>query len=598
MLKLTTVLSSIETGHYMQIQVGQGDFGEVRTNNLKFIDKTLFIKEIIDNRGIKVTLITRPRRFGKTFNLSTLHHFLAKEVNGLQTKDLFNDLKISTVDNGSYMQYQGKYPVIFISFKDIKVESFDKAYGKLYELIIATFKAHSYLEQSEKVSKANKELFLIIMSRKANEFQIEDSLRFLTSVLFEHHGVKPWLLIDEYDTPIQSGYLNNYYNEITNLLRNMLSAALKDNSFLDRAVITGILRVSKESLFSGLNNLTVYSILDTEYSQHFGFTESEVHNLLQEAGLNNKENEVRRWYNGYIFGGTTVYNPWSIVNYVNKKGLLQAYWVNTSDDKLIRSLLSDTDDAVGIRKQFDALLKGEDVIQEIDENMVFGNIKTNALAPWSLLLMAGYLKITKAELNEYGSRICNCAIPNWEVQTLYRKMIESWLSDNDDSGSWYRNFLSSLLNGDIDNFNDKFDKVFSRIVSVHDTARSAENFYHGFMLGLTASLRPQEYEVKSNKESGYGRYDLAIFPKDITKYAVIFEFKAIPVIKTKEGSAESLEARLEQGAQKALVQINQKQYIAEAEHRGYKNIIKIGIAFSGRGFSLASEGGIRIIYED
>lgn len=222
-------------------------------------------------------------------------------------------------------------------------------------------------------------------------------------------------------------------------MRGMFGAALKDNSFLDRAVITGILRVSKESLFSGLNNLCVYSILDTEYSEHFGFTELEVHDLLQEVGLQDKETEVKGWYNGYIFGGATVYNPWSIVNYVANKGLLQPYWVNTSDDKLIRSLLSDSDDAVGIRQQFDSLLKGEDVIQEIDENMVFGNLKTNSLAPWSLLLMAGYLKVIKFTLNKRKRKICNCAIPNQEVQVLYREMIESWLSGNDDSGTWCSN---------------------------------------------------------------------------------------------------------------------------------------------------------------
>jgi hypothetical protein len=275
---------------------------------------------------------------------------------------------------------------------------------------------------------------------------------------------------------------------------------------------------------------------------------------------------------------------------------------------LIRSLLSNSDDT-SIREQFDDLLKGEDVIQEIDENMVFGNLKTNALAPWSLLLMAGYLNATKVVLNDDGNRICNCSIPNWEVKTLYHKMIRSWLSGNDDSGTWYRNFLTSLLNGNIETFTQDFGQVFSRIVSTHDTARSAENFYHGFMLGLTASLRPEEYEVKSNKESGYGRYDLVILPKDITKYAIIFEFKSIQTSKaskavhhetktSKESSIEPLVSRLEQGAQKALAQINQKQYITEAEHRGFKNIIKIGIAFSGREFSLLSEGGIRIGYDE
>lgn len=380
-------------------------------------------------------------------------------------------------------------------------------------------------------------------------------------------------------------------------MRSMLSAALKDNPFLNRAVITGILRVPKESLSSGLNNLVVYSTLDTKYSEHFGFTEAEVNNLLQEAGLYHKEAEVKRWYNGYSFGGTTVYNPWSIVNYIDEQGLLQPYWVNTSDDKLIRSLLSQSGD--GFRKQFDALLKGKDVIQEIDENMVFGDLKTNRLAPWSLLLTSGYLKVTSFVLNDMGEKICNCAIPNWEVKTLYCKMIRSWLSGNDDSGSWYEDFLSSLLNGDIETFTQDFGQVFANIVSVHDTARNPENFYHGFMLGLTASLRPQDYEVKSNKESSFGRYDLAIFPKDITNYVIIFEFKSIALPKTsKENCIDSLEDQLEQGAQEALVQINHKQYITEAEHKGFSNIIKIGIVFAGKNFRIAAEGGLRVGYED
>ena len=577
----------------MQIQVGTDDFSYVRAKNLKFVDKTLFIKEIFDNDGTRVTLITRPRRFGKTFNLSTLHNFLASEVGNRKTAGLFDGLKISTVDNGHYMQYQGKYPVIFISFKDANNKKFDEVIASLGALMQETFRNYSYLQHSNKLSQELKDLFVVYLKDKDRLIaDLGTSLQFLCELLFKHHDVMPWLLIDEYDTPIQSGYLNNYYNEITNLMSAMFGAALKTNLYIDRTVMTGILRVAQASLFSGLNNVNVYSILNSKYSEHFGFTESEVHDLLQEEGLHNKEDEVRSWYNGYIFGGTTVYNPWSMGNYVKKKGLLRAYWVNTSGDHLIRSLLSDSDDSIKIRKQFDALLKGEDVIQEIDENIVFGDLKTNSLATLSLLLMAGYLKVVSFKINEYDETICNCAIPNKEVQILYRKMITSWLSVNDDSGSWYRKFLGSLLIGDIDNFKDNFGQVLSKIVSVHDTARNSENFYHGFMLGLTASLEPDEYEVKSNKESGFGRYDLVIFPKDITKYAVIFEFKSIVVKPSKEGLTESLETKLEQGAQEALAQINDKQYIVEAEYRGLKNIIKIGIAFHGRSFSLASEGGI------
>jgi len=432
-----------------------------------------------------------------------------------------------------------------------------------------------------------------ILSGKADRAQVEIALKTLTACLFEHHGVKPWVLIDEYDTPIQSGYLNNYYNEITDLMRGMLSAALKDNICLERAVLTGILRIAKESLFSGLNNLKIYSILQSQYSECFGFTGVEVHDLLQLAELSGNEAEVKQWYNGYIFGGSVVYNPWSIINYIYEKGLLQAYWTNTSDDKLIRSLLLDSD--TDLKQQVTTLLKNETVIREIDENMAFGNLKANELAVWSLLLMSGYLKVTSFIINDRGKKLCHLAIPNQELQTMYRDMIESWLSNNDYSGFWFRNFLGSLLNGDVESFRQDFGQVLATTVSAHDAARTPENFYHGFMLGLTAYLRLSEYEVKSNKESGFGRYDLAILPKDLTRYAIIFEFKSVSPAKITQDEPMAL---LEQTAQAALAQIAQKQYLVEVKQRGYKNIIQIGLAFTNRNFSLAAIGGVSYDYED
>jgi len=568
----------------MRLQIGTSDFGEARIKNLTSIDKTLFIKEVLDNSGIKVTLITRPRRFGKTFNLSTLHHFLAAEVNGVITHDLFTGLNITKVDNGSYLAQQGKFPVISVSFKDAKNKSFPTVLIKLQDQMRALFRSYQYLQDSTKLTLADKELLRSYFKQPEQLISdLQTSLVFLCELLYKHYGVKPWLLIDEYDTPIQSGYLHDYYDDITDLMRNMFGAALKDNIYLERAVLTGILRVAKESLFSGLNNLKVYSIFQSQYSEHFGFTETEVHNLLQLAGLSNKETEVKQWYNGYIFGGTTVYNPWSIVNYIDEKGLLQAYWINTSDDKLIRNLLIDSDD--GFKTQVDALLKGEVVIQEIDENMVFGNLKTNELAVWSLLLMSGYLKIVQVFVDDMGNKLCHCAIPNWEVKTMYCKMIESWLSSKDDNGSWYRNFLGSLLKGDVERFGQDFGQVLAATVSTHDMARSPENFYHGFMLGLTASLRPAAYEVKSNKESGLGRYDVVILPKDVTNYAIIFEFKSVRAPKTVK-TQEDLELLLEQEAQQALAQIIDLKYTTEVQQRGCKKVLKIGLAFAGKVFAL------------
>lgn len=297
----------------MRLPIGFDDFGKVKINNISFVDKTLFLKEILDNKNTEVSIITRPRRFGKTFNLSTLHYFLATEVNHQKTQGLFDGLKIAGVDNGAYMNHQGKYPVVFISFKGIESKNYDLTYNKLCTLIANVFDIHNYLKKSDKLSERDLQVFQLILDKKADRAEVENSLYFLSSILCKHYGVKPWLLIDEYDTPIQSGYLHGYYEEIIGLMRGILGTALKTNPYFERAVITGILRVAKESIFSGLNNVKVYSLLQSDYSQHFGFTEIEVNELLRQAKLIDKEADIKRWYNGYVFGNTTVYNPWSII---------------------------------------------------------------------------------------------------------------------------------------------------------------------------------------------------------------------------------------------------------------------------------------------
>lgn len=575
----------------MKLQIGFDDFGKVRANNLNFVDKTLFIKEILDNKNIEVSVIIRPRRFGKTFNLSTLHYFLVKEVNGQQTKELFNDLKISKVDNGVYLQYQGRGPVIFISFKGIKSENYASAYDQLFELVVETYNKYSYLKQGDKLKEDSKKLFEIILDRKASKAQIEKSLQTLTLCLFEYHGVKPWLLIDEYDTPIQSGYLHNYYDEIINLLRGMFSAALKTNPYLERAVITGILRVAKESLFSGLNNVKVSSLLQSEYSQHFGFTEKEVSELLAQTSLNDKEGEVKKWYNGYNFGGTTVYNPWSIANYINDK-VLQPYWVNTSDNQLIKELIvkSNTE----FKEQFKLLLQDKAIEKIIDENMVFGDLKNNSQAAWSLLVMSGYLKVVNFTLVE-GITRCELAIPNLEVKVLYRIIVGTWLGNGQGMG-WYQNFLMYLLKGNIEKFVESFGQVLVQTISIYDLAHNPEAFYHGFMLGLAAGVDQKQYEIKSNRESGLGRYDIAIIPKDIIKPAIILEIKSVtPPKVAKRKLSEFYATVLSKEARKALEQINRNQYVMELIQRGAKNIVKIGLAICGKEFRVVSEGGDKTV---
>lgn len=575
----------------MGLQIGFDDFGKVRTGGLNFVDKTKFIKEVIDNKNIEVCVIVRPRRFGKTFNLSTLRYFLAEQVNRQKTSNLFDGLKISAVDNGKYMQYQGKYPVIFVSFKDIKSENFESAYEKIRLLVAKVFGEHDYLAHSDRLSDSDRDMVLRILNKTADKTEIEDSLYFLTSVLFKHHGTKAWLLIDEYDTPIQAGYLHNYYKEIVELMRGMFSAALKSNQNLERSVITGILRVAKESLFSGLNNVRVFSLLQTDFGEHFGFTEEEIRDLLKQANLSDKENDIRKWYNGYIFGNTTVYNPWSIVNCLRDGGMLRPYWVNTSDNILIKNLLIKSN--VEFKEQFELLLQDKTIAKVIDENMVFGDLRNNGdTAAWSLLLMSGYLKVFSSTINERGNTVCECAIPNWEVRTLYCNIIELWLGDGNGI-DWYQNFLSYLLVGNIGKFAENFGQVLAQTISVYDVAHNPEAFYHGFMLGLIAGLDQKQYEIRSNRESGDGRYDIAIIPKDTKKNAIIFEIKSVlPPKVPKSKLPDALEKILTKEAQEALEQINRKQYVLELVQRGFENIVKIGLAFSGKEFDIQFEGGV------
>jgi hypothetical protein len=570
----------------MKLQIGYDDFGKVRTKNLNFVDKTLFIKEIIDNKDVEVSIITRPRRFGKTFNLSTLHHFLAPEVNQIKTAGMFDGLKIATVDNGSYMQYQGKFPVVFVSFKNAKDDTFQGTLKNLRLVIRELYRTHGYLLNSDKLAKYEKELFKSFLLGEVDTATLESALKTLSELLYKHTNQKIYLLIDEYDAPIQAGYLSNYYGEVVSLMRRMFGAALKTNPYLDRAVITGILRVAKESIFSELNNVTVYSLLQSTYSQYFGFTDEEVRELLVQAKLEDQEQKVRKWYNGYTFGNATVYNPWSIVNYINNK-IFKAYWVNTSDNRLIKEQLIESN--TEFKEEFRLLLQDKLLEKPIDENMVFGDLKNNSDAGWNLLLMSGYLKPTSTVINERGKIVCRLAIPNWEVKVLHCDIVEEWLNNGHKAG-WYHSFLSYLLDGNVEKFTENFGEVLIRTISVHDLAHNPEAFYHGFMLGLAAGIDQNKYEIKSNRESGLGRYDIAIIPKDISKPAVILEIKSVspPKVPAKN-FPKVLDSLLARESKKALEQINRNQYAVDLVHKGIVNIVKVGLAFSGKEFKITSE---------
>jgi hypothetical protein len=559
----------------LKMPIGYSDFRILIENRCYFSDKSLFIQKILDDA--QVVLITRPRRFGKTLNMSMLQHFLAKEILGQPTQALFDGLKITQADD-EYLRHQGQYPVIFLSLKDIKSNNFATAYNSLAYYLRLLYAEHRHLLSSDVLYEEEKQLFQDILNERASATHMQYALRTLSEYLFRYHGNRAVILIDEYDTPIQEAYLHGYYDEAINFFRNFLGAGLKDNPYLFKAVLTGILRVSKESLFSDLNNVRVYTLLNSEYGEFFGFTEEEVTALLQNTQLEAAAPSIKEWYNGYQAGNTTVYNPWSIINCVAEKGELKPYWVNTSSNMLVRKLI--TESSIRFKEQLEKLLQGQSLQRAIDENIVFKFLNSNETAVWSLLLMAGYLKVTSKELSDRGFS-CKIQIPNREVSNLYRIIIEQWLA-NGRGIDWYVESLDYLFQGNAREFERYLQQMMLQVISVHDIAREPEAFYHGLLLGFSAGLRPEHYEILSNRESGLGRYDLAVVAKDKNKHSVIFEIKSVTVPKSKKEDEEFLETTLENSATEALQQIENLNYIAEFEKRGITKIVKMGLAFCGK----------------
>jgi hypothetical protein len=552
----------------MKLPIGYDNFREIIDKKLNFVDKSLFIKEIIDDCETKIAVITRPRRFGKTLNMSMLQHFLAAEVDGRSTKGLFDNLKIANVDQGEYLKkYQGQYPVIFISLKDIKKLNFADAIEGFRFFAQELYRAHRGILKSDNLQSDEKELFAKFLTNSAGRGELEKSLKILSEFLYKCYGVKPYLLIDEYDSPIHASFQYGYYEKMIDFMRNLFGAALKGNVYVEKAVVTGILRVAKESLFSGLNNVKVYSLLNTKYSQYFGFTEDEVDELLQQAELTAQAKEIKRWYNGYQFGETVIYNPWSIANCLNDNGKLQPYWINTSDNALIKQLFATADKPTKIR--LESLIRNEPIKAMIDEYVTFINFNMTPSAIWSLLLSSGYLKATSCERTD-DKLSCVLLPPNYEVYLVYRTMVKDWLTDHI-GYEQYSDFLDSLLKGNIIDFTKMLKKYMVETFSVFDiTGKNPEKFYHGFVLGLISSTM-NTHVIKSNRESGYGRYDVLVIPKDLKPDAVglIMEFKI----------ADDCDGDLKASAQLALQQIKNRNYEAEMKQIGVSKIIKVGLAF-------------------
>ncbi|MCR4430909.1 MAG: ATP-binding protein [Tepidanaerobacteraceae bacterium] len=554
------------------IPIGIDDFRDMIVSNGYFVDKSLFIKEIIDDIS-KVKLITRPRRFGKTLNLSMLRYFFEKT--GEDNSRLFKDLKIWR-QGDAYTKEQGIYPVVNLTFKDVKEKSFQSCFESLKIQLTEEYKRHDYILKSDKIKETDKKLFWDIIDAKASDVWYKNSLKLLTRLLYEYYQKEVIVLIDEYDTPINHGYICGYYDDIIDFMRNFLGSGLKGNPNLKTAVITGIYRVAKESIFSGFNNIEVYSVINNAFADKFGFVEEEVEGILNYYNMDSSIDDVKEWYNGYIFGDNTIiYNPWSILNYVKQKKL-QPYWVNTSSNDIIRDVLTKT--ASSVKKKIQTLIEGGKIKDEvINTDTNFRDIRNRKIISeevlWSMLLVSGYLKPVNLRHSEYGDTICDLKVPNKEILKLYRDIISTWFESEEVTSDKIKELLKEMVEGDIEKFKEGFQYLVEKTFSYFDVGEnSAENFYHAFILGLLVNIEAK-YKIKSNRESGEGRPDVMIIPKDGTKKGVIMEFKTV-----RSGDEQALEAK----ADEALEQIKKMNYTAELAASGIKEALEVAVVFHGK----------------
>lgn len=540
------------------LPVGISDYKDASTEYY-YVDKTLLIKDFLDKKP-KVSLFTRPRRFGKTLNMDMLRVFFEKT--DVDTSRYFRDKAIWSYGN-TYTSYQGKYPVIHLSFKDVKCTSWQETYSMIIRLIALEFRRHIELENSEKLNKYEREQFVALANSTADASEYQLSLQILSLLLHKHYGKETIIIIDEYDTPIQQGHTCGFYNEVIEFMRNFFSGGLKDNSHLAYGFLTGILRVAKESIFSGLNNLVVNSILDKPYSQYFGFTKDEVEQMLTYYGYQEKLTEVCEWYDGYLFGNTEIFNPWSVINYVSEECFPKAFWQSTGSNDIIGEIISSADD--DIIKSLYQLLNGDTVTSYVDTSVIYPKVQSDPYSIYSFLLVAGYLKVSKTYPQNDGNYMCEIAIPNKEIAFVYEKEV----LDKTGRTSFAIEIQQAIFTGNAAKLQKLLEKFMLNSISVFDGTN--ESFYHGMMLGLCAALSNQ-YRIKSNSESGYGRFDISLIPDKHTNPGFIFEFKHA---KTNNQDLGAL-------ADEALTQIDEKKYDTEMKTLGVANIIKIGIAFRGK----------------
>ena len=552
------------------IGIGIQDFEKLITKDTFYVDKTLFVKEWWESED-DVTLITRPRRFGKTLTMDMVEKFFS--VKYADRGDLFEGLAIWREEK--YRKLQGTYPVIFLSFASVKETGFINARKKICQIITNLYNRFDFVLETDLLNENEKAMYWKV-SADMEDYIASDSLKNLSDYLMRFYGKKVIILLDEYDTPMQEAYLNGYWDESVSFIKNLFNSSFKDNPYLGRAIMTGITRISKESIFSDLNNLEVVTATSEKYQDKFGFTQQEVSDALKEYGLSEKEDDVRDWYDGFTFGRQPdIYNPWSIINYLDKR-VLSTYWANTSSNSLVGKLIREGNR--NIKMIMEDLLRGGALHTYLDEQIVFNQLDTRESAIWSLLLASGYLRVEKFFPNERrGRHGYDLVLTNREVHMMFEQMIEDWFAE---SVPEYNDFIKALLKGDIKEMNVYMNEVALQTISYFDTGKKPsgvsepERFYHGFVLGLIVELADR-YTVTSNRESGYGRYDVVLEPLQKEDDAMILEFKVYD---------EKEEESLEDTVQSALAQIEEKQYMVTLAAKGIapERIRRYGFAFEGK----------------
>ena len=545
------------------IGIGESDFKSLRIKNYYYIDKTMYIKDMIDNSS-KVVLVTRPRRFGKTLNMSMLKYYF--DCRQKDNRELFNGLKIMEQEE-KYTSKLGAYPVIYMTLKDVKGNNFEETLLSLRTELVELYIDYVSILENEKLLDVEKEMFKTILNLKANKVDMQNALKLLTRLLYKVYEKPVILLLDEYDVPLQNAYVEGYYDEAVRFFKTFYGTTFKDNPYLEKTVLTGVSRVAKESIFSGANNFDVYTVLDNEFSEDFGITEKEMDKIIEDFNIEDEKEEIKKWYDGYTIGNTEeIYNPWSILNYLTKRQLVP-YWVNTSSNDLIKLILKNS---VTVKERIERLLNDEEIEVPINLETIIVGIENNEDNIWGLLLGTGYLKITGVV--DLAMHIYKVKIPNYEIKILFQQIIDEWFR-NKVIGNDLRSILKDLVTLNFDEFEYKFKILVKEMFSYMDVGENtAENFYHAFVLGMLVGLK-DSYYVNSNRESGVGRYDIMLEPKEKNGNSFIMEFKVY---------RQDKEKTIEDTIENAKKQIEEKGYETNLKERGFTNITKMVFAFKGK----------------